>query len=399
MPHAGVALQSSPQCFNFEVYFMAEKRDYYEVLGVDKGATDDEIKKAYRKLAKKYHPDLNKDNPEAADKFKEAAEAYEVLSNSEKRSRYDQFGHAGVDPNAGAGSYGGGFGGFDMGDLGDIFGSFFGGGFGGSSRRNGPVRGRDIQQAVELTFEEAAFGCKKEITIIRSESCNECAGSGAKKGTSPVKCSKCNGTGQMRTVQNTPFGQFASSTTCNACGGRGQTIKDPCPVCNGSGSVRKTRKLEVNIPQGIDHGQTVSVRGQGEAGLKGGPAGDLLITVYIKKNTVFTREGTNVYVDVPITFVQAALGCEIEIPTIDGSVTQRFPEGTQHGTKFRLKGKGIPSIRGGARGDQYVRVIVEVPKNLTARQRELLQEFADESNEKNYNQRKRFTDKLRDYFK
>ncbi len=377
---------------------MADKRDYYEVLGVDRGATDDEIKKAYRKLAKKYHPDLNKDNPEAADKFKEAAEAYDVLSNSEKRSRYDQFGHAGVDQNGGGyNSYGGGFGGFDMGD---IFSSFFGGGFGGSSsRRNGPVRGRDIQQAVELTFEEAAFGCKKEITIIRSESCPECGGSGAKKGTSPVKCAKCGGSGQMRTVQNTPFGQFASSTTCSACGGRGTTIKDPCPKCGGSGQTRKTRKLEVNIPQGIDHGQTVSVRGQGEGGIRGGGPGDLLITVYIKPNPVFKREGNNVYVDVPITFVQAALGCEIEIPTIDGSVTQRFPEGTQYGTKFRLKGRGIPSIRGGARGDQYVRVIVEVPKNLTPRQRELMEQLAKEGNEKNYNQHKKFKDKIKEYFK
>ncbi len=372
---------------------MADKRDYYEVLGINKGASDDEIKKAYRRLAKKYHPDLNKDNPEAEGKFKEAAEAYDVLSDSEKRSRYDQFGHAGVDPNAG-------FGGFSGFDMGDIFGSFFGGGFGGGTRRrNGPVRGGDIQQAVELTFEEAAFGCKRKVNIIRSESCTECGGSGAKKGTSPVTCSKCGGSGQMRTVQNTPFGQFQSQTTCNACGGKGTTISDPCQKCNGSGQMRKNRELEVNIPAGIDHGQTVSVRGQGEAGLRGGPSGDLLITVYVKKSTVFTREGNNVYVDVPITFIQATLGCEIEIPTIDGKVTQRIPEGTQHGTKFRLKDKGIPSIRNGARGDQYVRIIVEVPKNLSARQREILEEFAKESNEKNYNQRKKFSDKLKEYFK
>ena len=379
---------------------MADKRDYYEVLGVGKGASDDEIKKAYRKLAKKYHPDLNKDNPDAEAKFKEAAEAYEVLSDSEKRSRYDQFGHAGVDPNAGfgGGGYGGGFGGFD---VGDIFESFFGGGFGGGgrSRRNGPVRGSDIQQAVELTFEEAAFGCKRKVNIIRAENCEECNGSGAKKGTSPVKCTKCNGTGQMRSVQNTPFGQFASTTTCNACGGRGTTISDPCPKCNGSGHIRKPRELEVNIPAGIDHGQTVSVRGQGEAGLRGGPAGDLLITVYVKKNNMFTRDGNNVLVDVPITFVQATLGCEIEIPTIDGKVTHRIPEGTQHGTKFRFKEKGIPSIRNGVRGDQYVRIIVEVPKNLSSRQREILEEFAQESNEKNYNQRKKFSEKIKDYFK
>ena len=286
-----------------------------------------------------------------------------------------------------------------MGDLGDIFGSFFGGGFGGRTRRNGPTRGHDIQQAMELTFEEAAFGCKKNVNIIRMESCDECSGSGAKKGTNPVTCGTCHGTGQVRSVQNTPFGQFASQSQCNACGGRGTKITDPCEKCNGSGQVRKSRSIEVNIPAGIDHGQTVSVRGQGEAGLRGGPSGDLLITIYIKKNNIFTREGNNVYVDVPITFVQAALGCEIQIPTIDGKVTQRFPEGTQHGTKFRLKGKGIPSIRNGARGDQYVRVIVEVPKNLNSRQREILEEFAKESNDKNYNQKKKFTDKLKDYFK
>ena len=379
---------------------MADKRDYYEVLGVQKGASDDEIKKAYRKLAKQYHPDLNKDNPDAEAKFKEAAEAYDVLSDSEKRSRYDQFGHAGVDPNQGFGG-GGGFGGFGGFDMGDIFESFFGGGFGGGgrSRRNGPVRGDDIQQAVELTFEEAAFGCKRKVNIIRAENCEECGGSGAKKGTSPVTCSKCGGTGQMRTVQNTPFGQFASTTTCNACGGRGSKITDPCPKCNGSGHIRKSRELEVNIPAGIDHGQTVSVRGQGEAGLRGGPAGDLLITVYVKKNNVFTRDGNNVHIEVPITFVQATLGCEIEIPTIDGKVTQKIPEGTQHGTKFRLKEKGIPSIRNGARGDQYVRIVVEVPKNLSSRQREILEEFAKESNEKNYNQRKKFSEKIKDYFK
>ncbi len=376
---------------------MADKRDYYEVLGVDKNASDDEIKKAYRKLAKQYHPDLNKDNPEAAEKFKEAAEAYGVLSDSEKKSRYDQFGHAGVDGNGFGG--GGGFGGFDGFDMGDIFSSFFGGGFGGSTRRNGPVKGRNIQQAVELTFEEAAFGCKKEITLIRMESCPECSGSGAKKGTSPVTCGQCNGTGQMRSVQHTPFGQFASTTTCSKCNGNGTIITTPCEHCSGSGKIRKTRKLEVNIPQGIDHGQSVSVRGQGEAGSKGGPAGDLLITVYIKKNPVFTREGTTVYVDVPITFVQASLGCEIEIPTIDGSVTQRIPEATQHGTKFRLKGKGIPYLRGNSRGDQIVRVIVEIPRSLSSRQREILEEFAKESNEKNYNQRKKFTDKIKDYFK
>ena len=378
---------------------MADKRDYYEVLGINKGASDDEIKKAYRRLAKQYHPDLNKDNPDAADKFKEASEAYDVLSDSEKRSRYDQFGHAGVDPNEGfgGGGYGGGFGGFD---VGDIFESFFGGGFGGGrARRNGPARGRDIQQAIELTFEEAAFGCKKKITIIRGEKCTECSGSGAKKGTSPEKCSRCNGTGQVRSVQNTPFGQFASTSACNQCGGKGTTIKEPCSMCNGSGQTRERRVIEVDIPKGIDHGQTFAVHGEGEAGTRGGGNGDLLITVYVKESSVFRRDGFNVYVDVPITFVQATLGCEIEIPTIDGKVLQKIPEGTQPGTKFRLKGRGIPSTRGASRGDQYVRIIVEIPKNLSTKQREILQKFADESNEKNYNQRKKFTEKLKEYFK
>ena len=374
-------------------------RDYYEVLGVSKTASDDEIKKAYRQLAKKYHPDMNPGDKEAEDKFKEVNQAYAVLSDPEKKARYDQFGPEAAEGNGFGGGGFGGFGGIEGFDFGDIFGDIFGGGGGTRARRNGPQRGVDLAQRVTISFEVAAFGCKKEIKYTKVDKCGECGGSGCAEGSSPKTCSRCNGTGQVRVQQRTPLGVFQSTKTCDACGGRGQTIKEPCPVCNGSGSVRKTRKLEVNIPQGIDHGQTVSVRGQGEAGLKGGPAGDLLITVYIKKNSVFSREGNNVYVDVPITFVQAALGCEFEIHTIDGSVTQRFPEGTQHGTKFRLKGKGIPSIRGGARGDQYVRVIVEVPKNLTARQRELLQEFADESNEKNYNQRKRFTDKLRDYFK
>ena len=231
------------------------------------------------------------------------------------------------------------------------------------------------------------------------ESCDECSGSGAKKGTSPVKCTTCNGTGQVRSVQNTPFGQFAQTSPCSACGGKGTKITDPCEKCNGSGQVRKSRNIDVNIPAGIDHGQTVSLRGQGEAGLRGGSSGDLLITIYIKKNDVFIREGNNVYVDVPITFVQAALGCEIEIPTIEGKVTQRFPEGTQPGAKFRMKGKGIPNIRGGARGDQYVRVTVEVPKNLSARQRTILEEFAKESNDKNYHKHKKFTDKIKEYFK
>ncbi len=372
---------------------MADKRDYYEVLGVNKNATDDEIKKAYRTLAKKYHPDINKDDASAAEKFKEAAEAYEILSDKEKRSRYDQFGHAGTDPNFGASGsgFGGGF------DMGDIFESFFGG-FGGQSRRNSPQRGRDIHVELDITFEEAAFGCKKTISVNRVEACKECSGSGAKKGTSPIKCSRCNGTGQVRTVQNTPFGQFQSTRPCPECNGQGKTIKEPCPNCNGTGRKKSVHKIEVNIPAGINSEQTVSVHGQGDAGSKGGMNGDLLITVYIKKHPIFERDGYNVYVNVPITFVQATLGCEMDVPTLDGKVKHNIPEGTQSGTLFRMRGKGIPSVRNGVRGDQFIKVIVEVPKNLTERQRSILEEFAKESNEKNYNTQRSFFKKLKDYF-
>lgn len=379
---------------------MAEKRDYYEVLGIPKGASEDEIKKAYRKLAKQYHPDLNKDNPDAAEKFKEIGEAYSVLSDSEKRSRYDQFGHAGVDPNYGAGG-GGGFGGFsdfDMGDLGDIFGSFFGGGFGGGSRRNGPVRGRDIQQYIKISFEEAVFGCTKNVSVTRRENCDDCGGSGAKKGTSPETCPTCHGSGQVRQVQQTPLGQFQTTTNCRTCGGKGQIIKEPCAKCGGTGKVRRTKNIEIKIPAGIDNGETVSVRGRGEAGSRGGPNGDLLITVQITPHKLFRREGTDVYLDVPITFVQAALGCEMDIPTLDGSVKHKIPEGSQNGDQFRFRGKGIPNIRTGVRGDQFVKITVEVPKNLTSKQREILQSFAEESNEKNYNKGRKFKDILKDYF-
>ncbi|MCH5187832.1 MAG: molecular chaperone DnaJ [Oscillospiraceae bacterium] len=378
---------------------MAEKRDYYEVLGVQKGASEDEIKKAYRKLAKQYHPDLNKDNPEAAEKFKEIGEAYGVLSDADKKARYDQFGHAGVDPNYGAG--GGGFGGFsdfDMGDLGDIFGSFFGGGFGGGQRRNGPVKGKDIQQYISITFEEAVFGCTKTVTVNRRENCEECGGTGAKSGTQPETCPTCHGSGQVRQVQQTPLGQFQTTTTCRNCGGSGKIIKEPCQKCGGSGKVRKSKNIDIKVPAGIDNDQTISARGQGEAGSRGGPNGDLFVTVQVTPHKIFRREGTNVFVDIPITFVQAALGCELDIPTIDGKVKHKIPEGTQSGDQFRFRGRGIPSVRTGNRGDQYVKVTVEVPKNLTSKQREILQQFAEESNEKNYNKGRKFTDMLKDYF-
>lgn len=375
---------------------MAEKRDYYEVLGVQKGASDDEIKKAYRKLAKQYHPDLNKDNPEAAEKFKEIGEAYGVLSDSNKRARYDQFGHAGVDPNYGAGG-GGGFGGFGgFGDIFEGFGSMFNG-FGGEQRRNGPRKGRDIEQYINLTFEEAAFGCTKKVTINRSEQCSHCGGSGAKPGTSPETCSTCHGSGQVRRMQQTFLGNMQTITTCPDCGGSGQIIKEACQDCGGSGRTRVSKSIDVNIPAGIDDGQTVSARGQGDAGYKGGPNGDLFVTVNIRPHKIFRREGTNVYMEIPITFVQAALGCELEVPTLDGPVKHKIPEGTQNGDQFRFRGKGIAGVRSGIRGDQYVKVTVEVPKNLTSKQREILSQFAEESNEKNYNKGRKFRDILKDY--
>lgn len=374
---------------------MADKRDYYEVLGVKKGASDDELKKAYRKAAMKYHPDRNPDNKEAEEKFKEVNEAYGVLSDSEKRERYDRYGHAGVDPNFGAG--GGGFNGagFDFGDIfGDIFGAGFGG-FGGGSRRNGPKRGRDVQQIVDITFEEAAFGCKKKLNVTMAEKCSTCGGNGAKPGTSPVKCSHCGGKGQVVQQQRTMFGYSNVVSTCPHCGGKGETISDPCKDCRGTGKVRKSKTIEVSIPQGIDHGQTIQISGGGEPGEKGGPNGDLLITVRVRKHSVFQREGNDVFIDVPITFVQAALGATLKVPTLDGMVDFDIPEGTQTGSQFRMKGKGIPYMRGNTRGNQYVTVNVEVPKNLSSKQKEILREFEDE---KNYKQKRSFADKIKDLF-
>ena len=380
---------------------MADKRDYYEVLGVSKGASDDEIKKAHRKLAKKYHPDLNRDNPEAAEKFKELNEAYEVLSDKDKRAKYDQFGFAGVDPNYGAGQ--GGFGGgFDMGDLGDIFGSFFGGGFGGGStrsRRNAPQRGETLQQRIMLSFEEAAFGCEKEITINRTETCEECGGSGAEPGTSPETCSNCRGSGVVTQTQRTPLGMFQTQGACPNCRGTGKINRKPCKKCGGAGRVRKSKTLKVNIPAGIDDGQSIQLRGQGGAGVNGGPAGDVIVTISIRPHPIFTREGQDVVCEIPISFAQAALGDTLQVPTIDGKVSYDIPEGTQTGTVFRLKGKGIQNVNGRGRGDQYVRVNIEVPRNLTHRQKELLREFENSTTDENQTQRKGFWDKVRDAFK
>ena len=381
---------------------MAEqKRDYYEVLGVSRSASEDEIKKAYRKLAKKYHPDLNPGNAEAEQKFKEVNEAYEVLSDSNKKARYDQFGFAGVDPNYGAGAGGGGgFGGFtdfDFGDLGDIFGSFFGGGFGGNSRssRSGPQRGESIRVGVTVSFEEAAFGCEKEVTVDRVDQCPTCKGSGCVPGTTPEVCTHCGGSGQVQQRRQTPMGVFATTTTCPKCGGRGKIIHSPCKDCNGTGQQRKRKTIQVNIPAGIDNGQTISLRGQGNAGRNGGPAGDLLITVTVRPHQLFRREGNDVLCEAPITFTQAVLGGEMEIPTIDGKVKYDIPEGTQTGTTFRLRGKGIPNLNGRGRGDQYVTVYIETPRNLNREQKEALKKFSQSLGEHNYEARKNFFSKFK----
>ena len=371
---------------------MAEKRDYYEVLGIQKGASEDEIKRAYKKLARKYHPDMNPGDKEAEEKFKEVNEANEVLSDPEKKARYDQFGFAGVDPNYGAGAGGGAYGGgFDFGDLGDIFGSFFGGGFGGQRRNpNAPQRGESIRASVSISFKEAAFGCEKSVTIERSEQCPTCKGSGCAPGTTPEICPDCHGSGTVQTRRQTPMGVFASNGPCRKCGGTGRLIHQPCSDCRGSGAVRKRRTIKVNIPAGIDHGQTISLRGQGGAGKNGGPAGDLLITVMVQPHEIFRRDGVDVFCEAPITFTQAVLGAELEIPTIDGKVKYSIPEGTQTGTVFRLKGKGVPVLNGRGRGDQYVTVVIETPRSLNKEQKEALRRFSETLGENNYEKRKSF---------
>ena len=378
---------------------MAEqKRDYYEVLGVSRGASEDEIKKAYKKMARKYHPDLNPGDKTAEEKFKEVNEAYEVLSDADKKARYDQYGHAGVDPNFGAGGFGGGFdGSFDFGDLGDIFGSFFGGGFGGGRRTNpnAPQRGESIRMSIAISFEEAAFGCEKAVTVERYETCDTCHGNGCAPGTSPEVCPDCHGTGTVQVRRQTPMGVFATSSPCPKCGGKGRIIHQPCKDCRGSGMVRKKKTIQASIPAGIDNGQTISIRGQGNAGKNGGPAGDLLITITVRPHEMFRREGTSVLCEAPITFTQAVLGAELEIPTIDGKVKYTLPEGTQSGTTFRLKGKGIPSINGRGRGDQYVTVYIETPKNLNKEQEEALKKFAETMGESNYEEQKKFFKKFK----
>jgi len=383
---------------------MAEnKRDYYEVLGVQKGASADEIKKAYRKSAMKYHPDRNPGDKEAEEKFKEIGEAYEVLSDDDKRARYDQFGFAGVDPSysggaggAGYGGFGGGFGGFD---FGDIFGDFFGGG--GRTRQstqNMPRRGENVGARLDLTFEEAAFGVEKEVSARRIENCADCSGTGSSDGKTET-CSQCRGTGQVRTVQNIMGMQMQSTTTCPQCSGRGKIIKNPCNTCRGKGKVYRTKKIKVNVPAGINEGQTVRVRGEGCVGSNGGPSGDLMVDIYIKRHPIFERDGMDVYCEVPITFTQAALGAEIEVPTLDGKVKFEIPEGTQTGKMFSMSGRGIPFVNNAKRrGDHRFSVVVETPTKLSREQKELLRKLDETLDGKSSPKRNKFFDTIKEFF-
>lgn len=384
---------------------MAEKRDYYEVLGISKGASDDEIKKAYRKMAKQYHPDLHPDDPEAAEKFKEVNEANDVLSDPQKRQRYDQFGHAGVDPSygAGAGGYGGGFGGFsgEGFDFGDIFDTFFGGGMGGSASRgasaNAPRRGADISISLDISFMEACKGIRHEVEINRSETCDSCNGSGAKAGTTAKTCPECNGAGQVRFQQRTILGSMMSTRPCTKCGGKGKVIETPCPTCHGGGRVQKKKKITVNVPAGIDDGQILRVGGEGHIGTNGGGRGDLNVRISVRKDPLFERKGFDVWTEIPITYAQAVLGAEVTVPTIDGNVKYNIPEGTQPDTIFRLRGKGIKRLQREGRGDQMVKVVLEVPKNLSKKQKEALEAFSEMLTDKNYEKQSGFFDRLKKF--
>ena len=379
---------------------MAEnKRDYYEVLGVEKGASAEEIKKAYRKSAMKYHPDRNPGDKTAEEKFKELGEAYEVLSDDEKRSRYDQYGYAGVDPNFGAGGFnGGGFGGFGGFDFGDIFGEFFGGGSRRGSTQNVPMRGENVGVRLEVTFEEAAFGTEKQVSAQRIENCGNCNGTGSADG-SVETCSYCRGAGQVRTTRNVMGMTMQTTSECPQCGGRGKVIKNPCNTCRGKGKVRRTQKINVKIPAGVDHGQSVRVRGEGCVGSNGGPNGDLLVEISIRRHSVFRRYGQDVLCEVPITFTQAALGGEIEVPTLDGKTKFDLPEGTQTGREFVLNGIGIPYVNNPRRrGNHRFTVVVETPTKLNREQKELLQKLEDSIDGKSSPKRKKFFDTLKEIF-
>lgn len=356
----------------------ANKRDYYEVLGVEKNATPEQIKKAYRKLAKKYHPDMNPGDDEAANKFKEVNEAYEVLSDEDKKAKYDQFGFDGLDPNFGAGGFGGGFGGFDFGDiLSSVFGGGGFGGFGGGGGhdRNAPMQGPNLREVLRLTFEEAAFGCEKDLPIERIEACKECHGKGTTDPNGVQTCQRCHGTGVIQTQQRTPFGVMQTQQECPECGGDGHIIKNPCKVCSGRGLVRRRTTVHVKVPAGINNGQAINMHGQGHVGRNGGPNGDLIISIAVSPHPMFTRDGFDVHYTHPVSFVDATLGSELEIPTIDGKVKYNLPAGTQGDTTFRLKGKGIPRLNKSGRGDQYVTVSIQVPTNLSAEAKSALRAF------------------------
>ena len=370
------------------------KRDYYEVLGVDKTADEATIKRAFRQQAKKYHPDLNPGDKDAEEKFKEVNEAYQILSDPQKRQQYDQFGFDGPQAGFGGAGYGdfGGFGGFE-----DIFSSFFGGGA-RQANPNAPRQGDDLRMDVTISFEEAARGCEKEVNVVRDETCENCGGTGAKPGTKPTTCSTCHGTGQVTQVRNTAFGRIQNVTTCPNCHGTGKVISDPCPKCNGRGKKRTSRRRTVKIPAGIDNGQVLTIRGQGGAGENGGPNGDLLIVVNVRPHKLFKRRDYDLYLELPITFTQATLGAEIDVPTLDKPVKYNIPEGTQPGTVFRIKGAGIPYLRGTGKGDLYVTAKVEVPRKLTEKQKELLRQFDGVSTGNEYQEKKNFFERLKDAF-
>ncbi len=381
---------------------MANKRDYYEVLGVEKGADEAAIKSAYRKLAKKYHPDVNPGDKTAEEKFKEVNEAYQVLSNPQKRAQYDQFGHDGPQASGfGGGGFGdfsgfGGFGGFE-----DIFNIFTGGGgFGGGARRNGPMRGDDLRVDVTISFEEAALGCEKEINLVRDEECAECHGTGAKPGTKVDTCPNCHGSGQERVVSNTPFGQIQNVRTCSRCRGAGKIITEPCPKCHGRGKVRVSKRRTVKVPAGIDNGQVLTIRGQGGLGERGGPPGDLMIVVSVKPHKLFRRRDFDLYIDMPLTFTQAALGATLDVPTLGKPIQHEFPEGTQPGQVFRVRGAGIQYLeQQNRKGDLYITAVVEIPKKLTKQQKELLRQFDETTTSSQYEKRKSFWDNLKDIFR
>ena len=383
---------------------MAEKRDFYEILGLKKGASDDEIKRAYRKLAMKYHPDKNPGDKKAEESFKEINEAYSVLSDPDKKSKYDQFGHAGVDPNAGFGGGGGfgGFGGFGGGgfeDIFDMFGGMFGGGGGrGGRRKNGPMKGNDIQKAMTIDFEEAVFGCKKEIQLNKYVKCETCGGTGASPGTSKKTCTTCGGSGHVTTAQRTPFGTFQSSSPCPDCGGTGQVNESPCSDCSGSGKIRKTVTISVDIPAGVDNDSVISVKGQGEPGTNGGPNGDLFIVISVRPHKIFERRGSDLWIEMPITFEQAALGDELVVPTLEEKLSYKIPAGTQPNTVFRLRGKGVKSVRSSRKGDLYVTVILEVPTKLNGKQKKAIKKMSEEVGTECYSKKSGFLDAVKDFF-